>query len=795
MLLSNIQMRTRAEAADRLVAEATQKHLRDQEELKRIANENHKKAEEAFRQQLNAQERVAAEAINAQNSIRAEAERVASDLMTAQAQQKQEYEKHVRDLSAQVHNANQQKASIEADMKAKLEEFKKSEYQQRENAMKESQEAAQQLKISEQRFYDEYCKELVAREAAYEARAAEEAERHKAKLEEALKTKNEKLFHELGEEHAAQCKAAEERHQKEKEALRNAAETRHSELLAQEKLNGERQAMELQTAYMTMRAEYNGALSDARTAEAKLTERVNQLREELQTEAGDESPFQSPPRSSGPSSIQEKYELGSPALPPWPFATEAGTGRTVTVAPAQTTSFSESHGNDYQRPAAGTVTGAGGGGRGEDNPNREGDYGGYRGGGGGYEPNDESDDDESDDKKKKKKKKKKGKKSKKSKKDKKANKKKKKSKKNKKVSKRDDGDEPPDGSSSSSSDTSKSSSTSSSSSDNVFQPKDLLSDSSSSSSSDDSSDSSSSSSSSDSDEGGNDSLDRLRHFFKKQDKKRKDKSKRMESIPDKLKNFPTKLPRSTEIRSFKIDLQRSVVSAAKSQGKEARKWVRKCWDPKVKSRVLRKPKKFYWLDHLIREELTSPSMLKDTVIGRRMVNLIRKAEEEGKEITGRSWIRYILKNPVPDQRLKDFFDLSHLMQVQWLGDKRIELFLSIFDFILDGMDPKQKPNKETLHEMLYKQFKKTEALKYDLEYYKRIDLDDPGKAKKVKTYRWIRKRLENFIIREDQEVVQRDWDHEISRITGDNNPAAAGLGFPTQLRDPSNSRRERSGSR
>ena len=582
MLITNVQMRAKAETADRIFAEATQRHLQDQEQLKRIAAENQQKAEEAFRQQLEAHERRTAEAINAQNNIRAEAERVASDLMTAQAKQRQEYEKHITDLNTQFQQVHQQKDAVEADMKAKLEEFKRSEHAQREQAIKASQEATERFKSTEQKYYNEYCKELEARETAHEARAAAEAEQHKPRLADAQNANNEKLYQELKEQHQKLCAEAEERHSQEKCALRNAAETRHGELLAQERLKSEQQAMELQRAYMTMRADYNGALSNAKTEEAKLTERVNSLREELRAKATDDQPFQTPPRSSEPSSIHDKYDLGSPVLPPWPFATEAGTGRTATFAPGVTTSFSESHGNDYQGPTASTVTGAGGGGRRDDIPNRNNGSGGRRGGGG-YDPNDDddSDSDDEDDDKKKKKKSKKDKKSKKPKKEKKTDKKKKKkkkSKKNKKASKHDDGDEPSSSSSSSSS-KSKSSSSSSSSSDNIFRLGDLLSDSSSTDSSDGSSDGSSSSSSSSYGQGANDSLDRLRHFFKKQDKKRKDKNKRIESIPDKLKNFPTRLPKSTEIRSFKIDLQRSVVSAAKSEGKKARKWIRKCWNP------------------------------------------------------------------------------------------------------------------------------------------------------------------------------------------------------------------------
>ncbi len=86
-----------------------------------------------------------------------------------------------------------------------------------------------------------------------------------------------------------------------------------------------------------------------------------------------------------------------------------------------------------------------------------------------------------------------------------------------------------------------------------------------------------------------------------------------------------------------------------------------------------------------------------------MLNTLRKAEERGKDISGRTWIRYVLLNCLPDERLKSFFDTSHLLQVRWLGDNKMEAFLELLDFILGGMDPKQRPTKHTLHEILCKE--------------------------------------------------------------------------------------------
>ena len=71
-------------------------------------------------------------------------------------------------------------------------------------------------------------------------------------------------------------------------------------------------------------------------------------------------------------------------------------------------------------------------------------------------------------------------------------------------------------------------------------------------------------------------ITKVARYIKKQSKKNKSTTTR-ESIPDRLREFPTSLPKSTTIRHWKLDLQRSIVRAAKSEGKKARKWLRKCW--------------------------------------------------------------------------------------------------------------------------------------------------------------------------------------------------------------------------
>ena len=142
-------------------------------------------------------------------------------------------------------------------------------------------------------------------------------------------------------------------------------------------------------------------------------------------------------------------------------------------------------------------------------------------------------------------------------------------------------------------------------------------------------------------------------------------------------------------------------------GKKARKCIRKCWpDSGASDAELHDPgDKFYWLDNLIKEELVNNRMCGTSVLGNRMLNTLRQAEERCKVSSGRTWVRYLLLNCLPDDRLKSFFGTSHLLQVRWLGDHKMEAFLELLDFILEGMDPQQRLTKQALHEILFKQWK------------------------------------------------------------------------------------------
>ena len=127
--------------------------------------------------------------------------------------------------------------------------------------------------------------------------------------------------------------------------------------------------------------------------------------------------------------------------------------------------------------------------------------------------------------------------------------------------------------------------------------------------------------------------------MKKQNKKKKSAA-RLEAVPDPLRDFPPSLPESTTIRHWKLDLQRSMVRAAKSMGKKARKWIRECWlESGVPDADLHDPgDRFYWLGKLIKEELVDNRMCSTSVPGKRMLNTLRKAEEKVKDISGRSWV-------------------------------------------------------------------------------------------------------------------------------------------------------------
>ena len=62
----------------------------------------------------------------------------------------------------------------------------------------------------------------------------------------------------------------------------------------------------------------------------------------------------------------------------------------------------------------------------------------------------------------------------------------------------------------------------------------------------------------------------------------------------------------------------------------------------------------------------------------------------------------------------------------------MEAFLELLDFILEGMDPKRRPTKQAMHEILFKQWKSSVKMKWDVEYYNRVTQDATEKTRKFR---------------------------------------------------------------
>ena len=92
-------------------------------------------------------------------------------------------------------------------------------------------------------------------------------------------------------------------------------------------------------------------------------------------------------------------------------------------------------------------------------------------------------------------------------------------------------------------------------------------------------------------------------------------------------------------------------------------------------------------------------------------------------------------------------DQDALTKIFWQGDAKADAFLSDWDICLTRL--KHQPTEDTLLELFHKQLEKgkTGMLSSTLELY---DLEPSGSN--VRTYEWLRNRLQQFIrIRRDAE--------------------------------------------
>ena len=181
---------------------------------------------------------------------------------------------------------------------------------------------------------------------------------------------------------------------------------------------------------------------------------------------------------------------------------------------------------------------------------------------------------------------------------------------------------------------------------------------------------------------------------------------------------------------------RTEVTAASQRGDVCFDWIRKVEAPDSTFEEFGDSGlMFQSIDAKIMAALTR--LLKGE-LNRRVQQEINTAAKAGKQLKGRQALWIIYRYYATKDTVGVVYGIPDLMEVKWAGDKKSESFLNTWRNVVEGM--RIELDERVLEELLLVQIAKSEELKPDVDYYKRL----PPKHED-RSYAFLRRALERCV--------------------------------------------------
>ena len=134
-------------------------------------------------------------------------------------------------------------------------------------------------------------------------------------------------------------------------------------------------------------------------------------------------------------------------------------------------------------------------------------------------------------------------------------------------------------------------------------------------------------------------------------------------------------------------------------------------------------------------------------LGRKITLEIEKAAKQDppRVFAGRQSLRMVYEYFVTDRACGAVNDYDDLQCVVWLGDAKIESIIDNWDHVISGME--SEPPEEVKLPHVYRQVKKCNCIKFDLDIYERLEDKD-------KTYDFLRTACLRHINKERQKATR-----------------------------------------
>ena len=252
----------------------------------------------------------------------------------------------------------------------------------------------------------------------------------------------------------------------------------------------------------------------------------------------------------------------------------------------------------------------------------------------------------------------------------------------------------------------------------------------------------------------------------------KPKTKEAESI--KLPDFPN----PETYRSWKA-ATREAIRAASDQPDDAFLWLLEAYDKDITHDKLRDPGKFLTLDTKLLAALTKVAKGE---LARQILNFKESEAANKRAVRGRQVLYMFNQHFKTNEEVGSLYSVEDLLKVSLIQDD-LGTFIHNWDSVIAGMS--HMPDETTLRDVLLRQIRKSQRLKFDLEKYERAKEGTPEHS-----YEFLIQAIRDLLTRER---MRKNRDR-IAKSHGDKYGAAAGSENRTP-RTPSRARHPRAGSR
>ena len=228
-----------------------------------------------------------------------------------------------------------------------------------------------------------------------------------------------------------------------------------------------------------------------------------------------------------------------------------------------------------------------------------------------------------------------------------------------------------------------------------------------------------------------------------------------------IKDWPSYFPTSINIRTWKNEANEALQASCGAEWGRAKKFLEEI-DSKTIEQLAKIDQRWKVIDNKL-ILILNPLIKAAAREGPDVENKRLEATDNGNRLTSRQIIKMMYSECSVDQSTNNFYQISHLRALQWYGDsvKDKQNYLAKVDEIDRGIEPDKRPQEWELRDLMWKQFKKSGTLRWNVKQWENAEGDD---VDKIRSRVWMRAKIRNFISQTKQENNDSQMIHHAENL-------------------------------